>query len=103
MVASAFFYAIVLFGMAHLIVATEGSKLRLWLGEYKLGVIAWTSLPFACVSRISFSFTMFAVTLLNSFARILLITGCFVNLTRLQDAVYKEPERSRIIPHLGGG
>jgi hypothetical protein len=46
---------------------------------------------------------MFAVALLDPIARVLLIAGSFVNLTQLQDAVYKELEWSQIVLHLGGG
>lgn len=36
-------------------------------------------------------------------ARLWLFIGCFMNIAHLPDEVFREPEWSRIIPHLGGG
>lgn len=36
-------------------------------------------------------------------ARVYLVVECFINLAHLPDAVYKVPEWSNVLPHLGSG
>jgi len=42
-------------------------------------------------------------SIVYALARIYLVVECFINLAQLPEAVYKEPEWSKIFPHLGSG
>jgi hypothetical protein len=101
-IASALFYAVVCLGFARLIATTEDGELPSWLTALNNTVGSWVIVPLSTLYSFAYGCSMLAVTLVNPMARMFLIVECFVNLTRLQDAVYKEPQWSQIIPHLGG-